>query len=105
MIPVPTGGKKQDVLEGMKSLRYNLCIFGADEISDYNAAVDSGYNRIIMASYGFDNRQRLVSQGEVPPEIIFDTPEDITSRLSSLIVRSRKRADHMHTYVSASSLN
>jgi phosphoglycolate phosphatase len=95
VIPIPVGAKKYDVLEGMKSHRYRQCIFGADEISDYNAAVDTGYNKILMAGYGFDNRQRLVSQGEIPPDIIFDTPDELALQLSGLIGRSKSGSRHL----------
>lgn len=84
VIPLPVGGKKTDVLEGMKSSCYKLCIFGADEISDYNAASTTGYNKILMASYGFDNRKRLVENGEIPEEIIYDSPIEIADKLDEI---------------------
>lgn len=85
VIPIPVGVKKHEVLEGMRSSRYLSTVFGADEIGDYRAASESGYDTIIMASYGFDNRQRLIKQGEVPPEIISDSVKDIASRLEHSI--------------------
>lgn len=83
VIPIPAGVKKHDVLEGMKSFRYGKCIFGADEIGDYRAATETDYDMIMMASYGFDDRKRLINEGEVPPEIIFDTPNDLVEKLTS----------------------
>ena len=85
VIPIPVGVKKHDVLEGMRSSRYVNTVFGADEIGDYRAASETGYDTIIMASYGFDNRERLIKQGEVPPEIILDTVREITSRIEGSI--------------------
>ncbi len=73
VIPVPIGAKKHDVLEGMKADRYIATLFGADEIGDYRAASETGYDSIIMGSYGFDNRERLVKHGNVPEEIIGDS--------------------------------
>lgn len=84
VIPIPVGIKKFDVLQGMKSSRYRCCIFGADEISDYKAANETGYDTILMASYGFDNGKRLITHGEVSEDIIFDTPDDIAMRLTDL---------------------
>lgn len=73
VIPIPAGVKKGDVLEGMKSSRYRLCLFGADEVGDYRAAMETGYDPV-MASYGFDSRKRLVEVAKVPAERIFDSP-------------------------------
>ena len=81
VIPIPVGTKKHDVLEAMNSDRFTTTLFGADEIGDYRAASETGYDNIVMASYGFDNRERLVNQGGVPPELIGDTVFEITTRL------------------------
>jgi phosphoglycolate phosphatase len=85
VIPIPVGGKKHEVLEGMNSNRYQTTLFGADEIGDYRAASDTGYDNIIMASYGFDNRERLIKQGDVPPDLISDSVEDVADRIESCI--------------------
>jgi phosphoglycolate phosphatase len=85
VIPIPAGVKKGDVLEAMKSSRYRLCLFGADEIGDYRAAVETGYDAL-MASYGFDSRKRLLEEAKVPEDRIFDSPrmlvEDLRRRLA-----------------------
>jgi len=91
VIPIPAGIKKRDILEGMKSCRYKQCLFGADEIGDFRAATETGYDMIIMASYGFDNRKRLISEGDVPPDIIFDTPKDLAEILSRAITLKNKK--------------
>ena len=87
VIPISIGVKKYNVLEGMKSSRFKTCIFGADEISDYTAAYEVGYEKIVMASYGFDTRKRLVTQREIPTDIIFDTPDAIVKKMNFLINR------------------
>ena len=82
VIPVGVGVKKHAVLEAMRSTRYRECLFGGDEVGDYRAAAESGYESIIMASYGFDNRKRLLNTGQVPDAIIFDTPRQLAGALS-----------------------
>lgn len=91
VIPVDTGTKKHDVLEGMKSTRYRKCIFGADEIGDYKAAIETGYNYVLIASYGFDNRKRLINDGQVPENNIYDSPIIIADRLNKLLPVYRKK--------------
>ncbi|HEY7840966.1 MAG TPA: hypothetical protein VIC61_05305 [Gammaproteobacteria bacterium] len=85
VIPIPAGVKKGDVLEAMKSSRYRTCLFGADEVGDYRAAAETGYDAI-MASYGFDSRKRLIEMAKVPEDRIFDSPrmlvEDLRQRLA-----------------------
>jgi len=76
VIPIPVGVKKGDVLIAMRSSRYYDCLLGGDEVGDYRAAVEAGYESII-ASYGFDNRKRLVEHGNVPTVCIFDNPRDL----------------------------
>ena len=73
IIPVPVGARKVDVLEGMRSSRYRRCILGADEVGDYKAAMEAGYEAY-MVSYGFDSGKRLMEKGGVGPEQIFDSP-------------------------------
>lgn len=85
VIPVPVGTKKHEVLEAMQSTRYQTTLFGADEIGDFRAASETGYDNIIIASYGFDDRERLIKQGGVPPEIIGDTVQEITDRIHSCL--------------------
>ena len=82
IIPLDTGVKKVAVLEGMRSSRYRECIFGGDEIGDYRAAIDTGYDSIIMASYGFDDRIRLVETGGIPPGNICDSPDETAWKLA-----------------------
>ncbi len=73
VIPIPVGSKKDSVLSAMKSSRYRTCVLAADEIGDYQAAEASGYASVI-ASYGFDRRERLLARGKVPEECIVDSP-------------------------------
>jgi hypothetical protein len=73
VIPIPVGVKKHDVLCGMLSTRYFESILGADEIGDYHAGVEAGYECLI-GSYGFDTRDRLQNHGEIPPECIYESP-------------------------------
>ena len=84
------GVKKRDILEGMKSSRYKQCLFGADEVGDFRAAMETGYDTIFMASYGFDNRKRLISEGGVPTDIIFDTPKELAKHLGGAITFKSK---------------
>ena len=81
LIPVAAGVKKNAVLEGMKSSRYRLSLFGGDEIGDYSAAFAAGYDDIIMASYGFDRKERLVNAGKIPLKNIFDTPAELVIKI------------------------
>ena len=81
LIPVAAGVKKNAVLEGMKSSRYRLCLFGGDEIGDYAAAFAAGYDDIIMSSYGFDKKERLVNTGNIPVENIYDTPGELVIKI------------------------
>ena len=78
VIPIPVGVKKGDVLEAMKSSRYQRCLLGGDEIGDYRAAVETGYEAI-MASYGFDTLKRLTERGGVPEDVIFATPDELVN--------------------------
>lgn len=73
VIPIPAGTKKVNILEAMRASRYRICLFGADELSDYRAACETGY-QIVMAGYGFDSRERLVRNGDVPMDCIFNDP-------------------------------
>ena len=96
VIPVPIGAKKHDVLEGMKSDRFVSTLFGADEISDYRAASETGYESIIMGSYGFDNRERLINHGDVPEHMIGDSVHDTTEMICQTLGTdkpARNRAD------------
>jgi hypothetical protein len=83
LIPIGIGVKKHAVLEGMRSPHYRRCLFGADEIGDYRAAVDTGYDCILMASYGFDKKERLLDEGGIPAEDIFDTPRELVRQLAA----------------------
>lgn len=80
VIPIPVGVKKVDVLAGMRSSRYFESLLGADEVGDYHAAAATGYDAL-MASYGFDDRERLVAQGGVPEACIFDDPASLARQL------------------------
>lgn len=80
MIPVPVGAKKVDVLEAMRSPRYRASLLCADEVGDYKAATETGYDAL-MASYGFDSRERLLKEAGVPAVQVFDTPADLAQQL------------------------
>jgi len=85
VIPLPVGSRKHDVLEGMRATRYSGSVFAGDEVGDYQAARECGYT-VVMAGYGFDTRQRLERRAEVPPELIFDTPAALATRLRELVL-------------------
>ena len=83
VIPIPVGAKKHDALQAMSSERYELRLFGGDEVGDYKAAMDSGYTAL-MAAYGFDTVSRLVNHANVPKDRIFDSPESIVAAFNEL---------------------
>lgn len=85
VIPISARAKKINILEGMKSSAYKTNIFMADEISDYEAATAAHYDQILMASYGFDTRDRLIKKGEIPEKVIFDSPEKLVHKLDQTL--------------------
>ena len=87
VIPIPAGTKKLNILEGMRSSRYRACLFGADEVSDYRAARETGYE-IVMAAYGFDSRERLNEHGGVPANLIFDDPVSVVRAMRECLRES-----------------
>lgn len=87
IIPISVGVKKGNILEGMKSSSYKNCIFAADEISDYRAAFETGYNKIFMASYGFDTKDRLIKKGDIPEDIIFDSPQKLQKKIQKTLLK------------------
>lgn len=80
VIPIPIGVKKTEVLTAMRASRYFESLLGADEVGDYRAAIEAGYECVI-GSYGFDTRERLITQGEIPAECIYDTPAALAAAL------------------------
>lgn len=80
VIPIPIGVKKTEVLAGMRSSSHLAAVLGGDEVGDYRASVESGYDAV-MASYGFDTRQRLIEQGAIPEDRIYDGPSDVIAAL------------------------
>lgn len=82
VIPLPVGVKKGDVLNAMRSPRYAGMLLAADEIGDYTAGSAAGYD-CLMASYGFDTRERLVTKGKVPEACIFDEPVSLAAALQA----------------------
>ncbi|MEM7542423.1 MAG: hypothetical protein AAF384_12700 [Pseudomonadota bacterium] len=76
VIPVPAGAKKHDVLLAMRSSNFDISLFGGDEVGDFRAALATGYEALI-ASYGFDDRRRLIEHGHVPEENIFVSPDEV----------------------------
>ena len=97
VIPVAVGATKEAVIEGMKSTRYRRCVFCADEIGDYEAALDAGYSAIIMASYGFDKKDRLVKSGKVPVTIIHDSPGELVKEIREMIEIHASTADKVYS--------
>ncbi len=87
VIPISVGVKKINVLEGMKADVFKNSIFVADEVGDYRAAHETGYNTILMASYGFDNRERLIKKGKVPEKSIYESPAKLVKKLNKLLLR------------------
>ncbi len=77
VIPIPVGVKKHAILESMKASRYENTLFGGDEIGDYKAAIATSYDKIMIGSYGFDNRQRLIETGNIPQALVYDTQSEI----------------------------
>ena len=86
VVPIPVGAKKNNVLEGMRSSRHELCVLGADEIGDYQAAVETGYEAII-GSYGFDELRRLTVKGRIPETVIAQTPAAAVGLLRTRVAR------------------
>ena len=95
VIPLDVGVKKAAVLEGMRSSRYKQCIFGGDEIGDYRAALESGYDSIFLGSYGFDDRERLITKGKVPPGVIYDTPKALAVKLADITIMKQPLPEEM----------
>lgn len=85
LIPISAGVKKVNVLEAMKSSAFKTSIFVADEISDFQAAEETNYDVILMASYGFDTKERLIRKGNVPEEVIFESPEKLAKKLEKTL--------------------
>ena len=90
VVPIPAGVKKGDVLEAMRSSRYRTSLFGADEVGDFRAATETGYEPV-MASYGFDSKERLIEVGQVPPDRIFESPRALAADLQSRVTALLKR--------------
>ena len=80
VIPLPIGASKTDVLKAMNTTRYKIKIYTGDEISDYKAGKASDYSMYI-ASYGFDNKERLQHKGGVDDLQIFETPYRLVNAL------------------------
>lgn len=62
---------------GINPLRTYVC---GDEYHDYSEATATGLQAII-ASYGFEDYQRLVGGFNIPSELIARTPADLVNRL------------------------
>jgi phosphoglycolate phosphatase len=62
---------------GINPLRTYVC---GDEYHDYSEATATGLQSII-ASYGFEDYQRLVESFNIPPELIAKTPAEMAIRL------------------------
>ena len=62
---------------GINPLRAYVC---GDEYQDYTDAVAAGMQAVI-ASYGFEDHTRLVDHFNIPPELIVETPAELSSRL------------------------
>lgn len=81
VIPVPVGVKKNDVLTAMKSARYLQTWFGGDEAGDYTAARETGYDNIVIGSYGFDTEKRLIKHAGVPESLVYSKPDKLVQGL------------------------
>jgi len=92
VIPLPVGVKKGEVLAGMRSSRYVENLLVADEVGDYTAGLAAGYD-CLMASYGFDTRERLMDKGEVPPSAIYDDPASLAGELAARLEPYKLRAE------------
>lgn len=84
VVPVPIGGDKVEVLAAMQSPRYALSLASGDEVGDYRAALEAGYQPL-LASYGFDDRTRLRERALAPEEVIHDSPADLARHATSLL--------------------
>ena len=77
---------KQDKRDSFAWLRERFTINPArsyvcgDEHKDYLAAVAAGMHPLI-ASYGFENHERLTRKFEVPPVVVLPTPQALSERL------------------------
>jgi hypothetical protein len=87
VVPIPIGASKVDVLQGMRGGRLERAVLGADEISDFKAAAETGYEPVI-GCYGFDRHARLTKKGGIPEHLIAATPEDAVELLSRALAPS-----------------
>jgi phosphoglycolate phosphatase len=62
---------------GINPLRAYVC---GDEYRDYTEATAAGM-QCVIASYGFEDHGRLVSEYNIPPELIARTPTELVHRL------------------------
>jgi hypothetical protein len=86
LVPIPVGVRKTDVLAAMRATRYFESLLCADEVGDYHAGVETGYECLI-GSYGFDTRERLLEHGDVPPSCVYDTPPQLAAALTARLAR------------------
>ena len=83
VVCIPLG---EDKLPHFRSLRQRLavnparCFACGDEYRDYAAAIGAGMNPLV-ASYGFEDYDRLVDSYGIPPEVIARTPRELIDRL------------------------
>ena len=89
VIPISVGAKKINILEAMKSSAYKSSIFAADEIRDYEAANQTGYDTILMASYGFDTKQRLIEKGRISEKVIYESPAKLAKKLNKILLKQK----------------
>lgn len=82
VVPLAVGAKKDDVLAAMCASRYRQSLLCADEIGDYRAGAESGYECLI-GSYGFDTAERLMVVGEVPAVAIYHSPAALAAELDA----------------------
>ena len=84
VIPIPVGARKTEVLAGMRASQAVPALLAADEICDYRAGIAAGY-RCLMATYGFDARHRLLGEGALPPDCLYDTPVAVAQAVAGLL--------------------
>ena len=83
LIHIPLKERKTATFKHLReSYKVNpsLCYVCGDEYKDYLSAIESGMTPLI-ASYGFENHERLTRKYEIPEEIILDSPENLSFRL------------------------
>lgn len=83
LIHIPLREKKTDTFKKLRSdyqVNPALSYVCGDEYKDYVSAIASGMNPLI-ASYGFENLERLTQKFEIPEEVISTSPDQLSAKL------------------------